>query len=269
MKLSICPTPIGNLRDITLRVLDTLKVADVIAAEDSSHTRKLLTHFEIKTPLMRYDDHHSEAGLDQVLERLRAGQHVALVSDAGMPVVSDPGVLLIKRCLEEGIAVEVLPGASAFVNAWVLSGFPGESFTFYGFLPRKQSELRSKLAQIKSRREPFIIYEAPHRILKTLTEIEAILGNRPAVLARELTKMYEEVLRMELSDLIQELTDNPRKGEMVLIVDGAPEEAITGSIEDELKALLALGMTKNDAIKAVASSRKIPKREVYQAAIDL
>lgn len=269
MKLSICPTPIGNLRDITLRVLDTLNEADVIAAEDSSHTRKLLTHFEIKTPLIRYDDHHSEADLKQVMERLQAGQHVALVSDAGMPVVSDPGGVLIKRCLEEGIPLEVLPGASAFVNAWVLSGIQAEGFSFYGFLPRKQSELRQKLAEIKHRPEPFIIYEAPHRIERTLREIEAVLGDRPAVLARELTKMYEEVLRLELSELIRELGDHPRKGEMVLIVEGASPEVSSLSIEEELRQLLALGMSKNDAVKAVAGSRKIPKREVYQAAIDL
>lgn len=267
--LSICPTPIGNLKDITLRVLETLASADVIAAEDSRHTRKLLTHYEIKTRLIRYDDHHSDAGMNQVMALLREGKHVALVSDAGMPVVSDPGVRLIGACLNEGIKVDVLPGASAFVNAWVLSGFMGESFTFYGFLPRKKSELRKKLAEIKPRKEVGIIYEAPHRILKTLTELEAVLGSRQVVLARELTKVYEEVLRLEVSELIKELTVNPRKGEMVLLFAGAPEEEITQTIEQELKSLIDLGMSKNDAVKAVAKSRGIAKREVYAEALKL
>lgn len=269
MKLSVCPTPIGNLRDITLRVLDTLQAADVIAAEDSRHTRKLLTHYDIKTKLIRYDDHHAPAGLADIMARLRAGQHVALVSDAGMPLISDPGIVLIKACLAEGIEVEVLPGASAFVNAWVLSGFEGERFSFYGFLARKQSDMAKQLAEIKPRPEVAIFYEAPHRILKTLTRMEAVLGNRPAVLARELTKLHEEVLRLPLRDLIEELEQRPRKGEMVLLVAGAKETESQQTIEQELQALLDLGMSKNEAVKAVAQSRKIPKREVYQAAIDL
>ena len=269
MKLSICPTPIGNLRDITLRVLDTLNEADVIAAEDSRHTRKLLTHYDIKTRLIRYDDHHSQAGLETVMDLLRSGKHVALVSDAGMPVISGPGIPLIRQCLVEGIEVDVLPGATAFVNALVLSGLAADSFTFYGFLPRKQSELRRKLAEIKPRKEVFIIYEAPHRIVKTLTELKALLGNRQVVLARELTKMHEEVLRMDIASLMEELTLHPRKGEMVLLVSGAPEEEISTTIEQELISLLELGMSKNDAIKAVAQSRHVAKREVYQVAMKL
>lgn len=269
MKLSICPTPIGNLRDITLRVLDTLQQVDVIAAEDSRHSRKLLTHFDIKTRLMHYDDHHSSAGLESIMELLRAGKHVALVSDAGMPVVSDPGILLVRQCIQEGIEVEVLPGASAFVNAWVLAGFPQDSFTFYGFLPRKQSDLQRKLAEIKPRKEVAIFYEAPHRIVKTLSAIRDILGNRRAVLARELTKLHEEVLRQDVDHLIAELKEAPRKGEMVLLVEGASEEIITITVEQELRDLIALGMTKNDAVRAVAQTRKLPKREVYRQALDL
>lgn len=269
MKLSICPTPIGNLRDITLRVLDTLQAADVIAAEDSRHTRKLLTHFDIKTKLIRYDDHHSEAGLEQVMQLLREGKHVALVSDAGMPVVSDPGIRLVRQCIAEGIELEVLPGASAFVNAWVLAGFASESFTFYGFLPRKQSDLHRKLALIKPRPEVAIFYEAPHRLLKTLTTLREVLGNRPAVLARELTKFHEEVIRQDLDYLIERLEDQPLKGEIVLLVEGAPEEVATISLEQELKDLLALGMPKNEAVRVVAKNRNVPKREVYQVALDL
>jgi 16S rRNA (cytidine1402-2'-O)-methyltransferase len=186
-----------------------------------------------------------------------------------MPVISDPGIPLIRQCLEEGIEVDVLPGATAFVNALVLSGLAADSFTFYGFLPRKQSELRRKLAEIKPRKEVFIIYEAPHRIVKTLTELKALLGNRQVVLARELTKMHEEVLRMDIASLMEELTLHPRKGEMVLLVSGAPEEEISTTIEQELISLLELGMSKNDAIKAVAQSRHVAKREVYQVAMKL
>lgn len=269
MKLSICPTPIGNLQDITLRVLETLKAADVIAAEDSRHTRKLLTHFEIKTKLIRYDDHHDQAGLATVMGLLRDGKHVALVSDAGMPLVSDPGVLLVQRCLDEGITVDVLPGATAFVNAWVLSGLAKDSFTFYGFLPRKKSDLHKKLVEIKDRPEVAIFYEAPHRVVKTLKTIYEVFGNRKAVLARELTKLHEEVIRLDLVDLIDQLETNERKGEMVLLIDGASPVTETKPIEQELQELLALGLSKNEAVKAVAQARNLPKREVYKLALDL
>lgn len=200
---------------------------------------------------------------------LHQGKHVALVSDAGMPIISDPGLMLIHRCIEDGIKVDVLPGPTAFVNAWVLSGFSSDSFCFYGFLPRKQSEILKKLTEMKPRPEVAIFYEAPHRIEKTLRVIRDVFGNRKAVLARELTKLHEEVLREDLDQLIEEFAREPRKGEMVLLVEGASEEVSTISVEQELKDLLKLGLSKNEAIKAVAQSRKLPKRDVYQVALDL
>lgn len=267
--LSICATPIGNLKDITLRVLETLQQADMIAAEDTRHTRKLLTHYEIRTPLMHYDDHHGPQGLDRILEMLREGRHVALVSDAGMPLISDPGSALIEVCIAESLPFEVLPGAVAFVNAWVMSGLRLDSFSFHGFLPRKESERMHKLAALKHVSEALIFYEAPHRLKKSLLSIEQVMGDRPVVLARELTKLYEEVLRMSVSELLQVIDTRELKGEMVLIVAPQPNEQAVLSIREELLHYLAMGMNKNEAVKAVAKGRNISRQEVYKESIDL
>lgn len=267
--LSLCATPIGNLKDITLRVLETLQEAEVIAAEDTRHTRKLLTHYQIKTRLMHYDDHHGPEGLEAILTLLREGRHVALVTDAGMPLISDPGSVLIEACIREKLPFEVLPGAVAFVNAWVMSGLKLDSFSFRGFLPRKEGERRQKLAELKHAREALIFYEAPHRLKKSLLSIRQVLGERRVVLARELTKRYEEVLRLTVSELLDLLDSRECKGEMVLII--APEESETSelSVRDELKHYLELGMAKNEAVKAVAKGRHLSKQDVYKESIDL
>lgn len=267
--LSLCATPIGNLKDITLRVLETLQQADAIAAEDTRHTRKLLTHYQIKTRLMHYDDHHGAEGLESIVKLLREGRHVALVSDAGMPLISDPGSALIEVCIREGLAFEVLPGAVAFVNAWVMSGLKLDSFSFRGFLPRKESERRHKLAELRHAREALIFYEAPHRLKKSLINIREVMGERAVVLARELTKHYEEVLRLGVSDLLALLERRELKGEMVLIIAPQQEELLPLSVRAELEHYIALGMSKNEAVKAVAKGRGLSKQDVYKESIDL
>ncbi|AOT70283.1 16S rRNA (cytidine(1402)-2'-O)-methyltransferase [Geosporobacter ferrireducens] len=276
-KLYICPTPIGNLEDITLRVLRILKEVDLIAAEDTRHTIKLLNHYDIQKPLTSYHEHNREGKGKVLLEKLIAGENIALVSDAGMPGISDPGADLVKLCVENEVTVEVLPGAAAFVTALVASGLSTDKFTFEGFLDRDKKKKKKRLEAIKGEDRTLIFYEAPHRIRATLQDLKQVLGNRHAVVARELTKKHEEILRGELETLEVHFEQKEPKGEMVLMVAGAnPEDRKQKayawenlSIQEHLTQYLETGMDKKEAIKTVAKERGIPKREVYECSIHL
>lgn len=276
-KLYICPTPIGNLEDITLRVLRVFKEVDLIAAEDTRHTIKLLNHYDIQKPLTSYHEHNRESKGKVLLEKLMAGEKIALVSDAGMPGISDPGSDLVKGCVENHIDIEVLPGAAAFVTALVASGLPTDKFSFEGFLDRDKKKRKKRLEEIKGEDRTLIFYEAPHRICTTLQDMIKVLGNRQAVLARELTKKHEEFLRGSLEELAAHFEQREPKGEMVLMISGAaPKDRAQEtpaweslSIKAHLRQYMDSGMDKKEAIKMVAKERGIPKREVYECSIDL
>jgi len=276
--LYICPTPIGNLEDITIRVLNTLKSVDLIAAEDTRHTLRLLNHFEIQKPLTSYHEHNTRTKGKSLINKLLEGENIALVSDAGMPGISDPGADIIKLCIEEEIPFVVLPGPTATILALVGSGIDTNKFTFEGFLDRDKKGRRQRLEAIKKEDRTLIFYEAPHRITTTLEDIFNILGNRQGVIARELTKRYEEFIRGSISELIDHLKLNPPKGEIVLICEGVnlEEEALEKqnkleeiSIKDHILILMEEGLDKKVAIKEVAKLRNISKRDVYKEALDI
>ena len=218
--LSIVPTPIGNLSDITLRALEVLKQADLILCEDTRQTQKLLQHYAIAKPLSSYHEHSSAEKTAKVAGLLKEGQRLALVSDGGMPLVSDPGFQIVHAALAEGLPLEVLPGPSAVTTALVLSGLATDSFSFLGFLSNKGQKRKNELKGLADREETLIFFESPFRVVKALEDMLAVFGDREAAVARELTKMFEEVLRGTLSGLIQDMTKKPRKGEMVVLVAG-------------------------------------------------
>jgi 16S rRNA (cytidine1402-2'-O)-methyltransferase len=218
--LYVVGTPIGNLEDITFRALRILKEAATVAAEDTRHTQKLLAHYDLHTPLTSYHDFNKETKAAVLLARLQEGSSIALVCDAGTPTISDPGYFLINRCIDAGIAVVPIPGPSAILGALSASGLPTDRFHFEGFLPKPSGRLAQRLAALRDRRETIVLFESPHRILKTLKAIHEAWGNRPAVVARELTKLHEEFLRGTLSTLIAEVERRPRRGEITLLVGG-------------------------------------------------
>ncbi|MBO5955442.1 MAG: 16S rRNA (cytidine(1402)-2'-O)-methyltransferase, partial [Clostridia bacterium] len=223
--LYLCPTPIGNLKDITLRTLEVLREVDLIAAEDTRNTLKLLNHFEISVPLTSYYEHNKAQKGSVIIERLKEGQSVALVSDAGMPAISDPGEDLVRLCISEGIKVVPLPGASAFTCALVASGMPTGRFSFEGFLTTNKRNRKNHLAEVKNDTRTLIFYEAPHKLLATLEDMLEFFGDREIVLARELTKKFEEFFRTTISEAIRHYEETPPKGEFVLIIKGKnPEE---------------------------------------------
>lgn len=220
MKLFLIPTPIGNLGDITLRALETLKQVDLILCEDTRTSGKLLKHYEISKPLFPYHQHNEHKVLGVIIEKLKSGETLALITDAGTPGISDPGFLLLRECLRENIAIESLPGATAFVPALVQSGLPSNSFVFEGFLPLKKGR-HTKLTELSEEKRTMIIYESPHRIVKSLVEFQAYFGKeRNASLSREISKMYEETRRGTLVELAMHYTDHPPKGEIVLVIEG-------------------------------------------------
>ena len=220
MKLFLVPTPIGNLGDITLRALETLKNADLILCEDTRTSGKLLKHFEISKPLFPYHQHNEHRVLPVIIDKLKSGENIALITDAGTPGISDPGFLLLRACVQEGIPVESLPGATAFVPALVQSGLPSNSFVFEGFLPLKKGR-QTKLKELAEEKRTIVIYESPHRILKSLIEFQEYFGaDRKAALSREITKLYEETVRGTLTELVKHFTDHPAKGEIVLVIEG-------------------------------------------------
>ncbi|RKY05022.1 16S rRNA (cytidine(1402)-2'-O)-methyltransferase [Candidatus Poribacteria bacterium] len=218
--LYVVATPIGNLEDITLRALRVLREVDLIAAEDTRHTKKLLDHYGIRKPMVSYHEHNERERAEQLVRELKKGKDVALVTDAGTPAISDPGYVLIRRCIEEGVKVVPVPGPSALIAALCVSGLPVHRFAFEGFLPHKGGKRRNKLEELKDEERTLIFYESPHRLLKTLKDMLEILGDRNIAVARELTKVHEEVFRGRISEAIKRFSSSPVKGEITLVVEG-------------------------------------------------
>ena len=274
-KLYICPTPIGNLEDITYRTLRVLNEVDLIAAEDTRHSVKLLNHFEISKPLTSYFEHNKDTKGVYLINKLLEGENIALISDAGMPGISDPGEDLIRLAIENNIEVDVLPGASAFVIALVGSGLNTYKFAFEGFLDRDKKLRRSRLEEVKEEERTMIFYESPHRLKDTLKDMLKILGNRKISVNRELTKKYQEVIREDIETVINIFNEKEAKGEFVLIVDGFKGEKTLVNDYSNLnereyvEALLEDGMSKKDAIKVVCKERKLKKDFVYKQVLDL
>lgn len=271
-KLYVCATPIGNLEDVTLRLLRILSEADLVAAEDTRVTRKLLSKYEIKAHLLSYHEHNQAKREKELIEKIKQGLTIALVSDAGMPGLSDPGYKLIKSCIELGIAVEVLPGPFAAVTALVASGLPTNSFIFEGFLPRKRAQRKKMLKDLLQEKRTLVLYESCHRIEKLLEDILEILGDRQIVLARELTKKYEEVIRGRVSQLLTVADERELKGEMVVVIAGATKHSNIPSretIQEKLIVLISKGITKKDAVKKLAEEIDVPKRTIYEIAENL
>ena len=272
-RLSVVATPIGNLGDLSPRAVETLRAADVIACEDTRHTRKLLTHAHIPAPkLMAVHDQNEAAQVRTVLGLLEQGQHVALVTDAGTPGVSDPGERLVAAATAAGHLVEAVPGPSAVIAALVTSGLPTGRFAFEGFLPRKGTERRQRLAGIAVDRRTTVLYEAPHRVAATVADLAEACGPlRRVALARELTKLHEETWRGTLGGAIEHVAAQAPRGEYVIVVDGAPEAAPAddGDIEVALQARLAAGDDRKTAVATVASALAVPKRRVYALSLGL
>lgn len=275
--LYLCATPIGNLEDMTFRAVRVLKETAVIAAEDTRHTRKLLSHFDIHTPLVSYHEHNKAARGPELIGRLLSGEDVAVVSDAGMPGISDPGSQLAQLAVEAGIQVSPLPGANAALSALICSGLDTTMFTFVGFLPKTAKKRRDLLADLASCRYTLVFYESPHRIRATLAELKTAFGNRPAAVARELTKKFEEFVRSTLESLTAHFTECEPRGEFVLVVAGHPggqTEAEICDHEEEttpveaVMMLVAAGEHKREAIKSVAQQRGIHRRDLYQAVVE-
>ena len=272
--LYLCATPIGNLGDITYRAVEMLRTADVIAAEDTRHTRGLLAHYDIHTPMTSYHEHNKEEKGAELIARMRAGETVICVSDAGLPGIADPGGDLARRAIAEGLPVTPLPGANAALSALICAGLPLEGFTFVGFLPRKEKKRREVLTRIAAYPETLIFYEAPHRLRDALAALVDALGaQRRACAARELTKKFEELRRMTLGDLLAHYREHEPRGEFVLIVAGADESAVAAddveemSLTERYAAHIAKGLDKKEAMRRTAQELGISRRDVYQAVL--
>jgi 16S rRNA (cytidine1402-2'-O)-methyltransferase len=271
--LYICPTPIGNLEDITLRTLRILKEVDLIAAEDTRRTLKLLNYYGIKKSLISYHEHNKVEKGEMLIEKLKEGINIALVTDAGMPGISDPGEDMIHLAIENQMDLVVLPGATASITALVLSGLPTEKFVFEGFLPSKKKDRREELERLKTEERTIILYEAPHRLLALLKDMEAVLGDRQLAIARELTKVYEEIFRGSVLEALRKYEEEKPRGEFVLVIKGAeiseddPYQNI--SIKEHIIMYMEEGLTKRDAVKKVADVRDISKNLVYKESIDI
>ena len=267
-QLFLVPTPIGNLEDMTFRAVSTLKSVDLIASEDTRNTQKLLNHFEISTPQESFHDHNSGLKLSKMIDILKSGKSIAQVSDAGLPSISDPGHDLVKACITEDIDVIALPGASAGITALIASGIAPQPHIFYGFLPRKKQEQLAFLTDKQSYPESQIFYESPHRVTSTLTNILSVYGDREITFVRELTKIYEEYRRGNISEIVASIDQQPIKGECLIIVSGAPEQA--SDLLSELsnvaavQALIDAGEKTNVAIKKVAKARQLIRQDLYQ-----
>ncbi len=269
--LFLVATPIGNLEDISPRALRTLREARLIAAEDTRRTRQLLTHFDIATPLTSYFEHNKLAKLEAILAALEAGD-VALVSDAGTPNLSDPGYELVRAALAAGHAVVPIPGPSALLAALVASGLPSDAFVYLGFLPRKAGERRQLLASVVAEPRTLVAFEAPHRLLESLADIEAVLGDRPVAVARELTKLHEEIVRAPASQARRHFENKDVLGEITLVVGGATSAALVAwdseRVRAELDRLVSGGAPKKDAARQVAHRSGWPQRDVYRLATE-
>jgi 16S rRNA (cytidine1402-2'-O)-methyltransferase len=271
--LYLVGTSIGNLEDITFRAIRILQAVDLIAAEDTRHTGKLLQHFQIPTPQISYHEHNKLSRQEELLDRLKKGETIALVTDAGMPGISDPGYELVQACIEAEISVIPIPGVTAAVTALAASGLPTDRFVFEGFLPAKGKQRRDRLNFLKNEIRTLIFYEAPHRLLETLSDLASVLGeNRQIVLARELTKVHEEFWRGTIRDAIAlYTTDREPKGEFTLVVAGSLIEENLVLSEEELKAelrqLIEQGMTRSQASRQLAQLTNIPRRQIYDLKI--
>ena len=268
-KLYICPTPIGNLEDITIRTLNVLKEVDLIAAEDTRNSLKLLNHYEIKKPLTSYHKYSSNEKRVYLSEKIENGENIALISDAGMPGISDPGEELIKLAIENQVEVIGLPGATASITALVVSGLNTEKFVFEGFLSSKNSDRKRELEDLKAESRTIIFYESPHRLLKSLEDMLNILGNRKIAVARELTKYYEEVFRGKISQALDSFTNRAIKGEFVLVVEGAEPVEEEVDIEAELIKLIDKGLSKKEAVKKLSSEKNLNKNLVYKKSLEI
>ncbi|MCQ6281854.1 16S rRNA (cytidine(1402)-2'-O)-methyltransferase [Bacillus sp. EB600] len=271
--LYLVPTPIGNLEDMSFRAIRLLKEADFIAAEDTRNTKKLCNYFEIKTPIISYHEHNKESSGFKLMEKLKEGVKIALVSDAGMPTISDPGYELVAAAVEEGLTVVPLPGANAAMTALIASGLPCQPFYFYGFLNRQKREKKKELEQLKKQTATIILYESPHRLKETLATIKATFGDRKIVLCRELTKKYEEFIRGTISEAVSWADNEEIRGEFCLIVEGADElddeeeaswwEQLT--VEEHVNHYISTqNISSKEAIKLTAKDRGLHKRDVYQ-----
>ncbi len=277
-ELYLCATPIGNLEDMTFRCIRVLKEVDVIAAEDTRNSIKLLNHFEIKTPMTSYHEFNKVEKARVLVEKMLKGETVALITDAGTPGISDPGEELVRQCIEAGIKVTPVPGAAACINALIMSGMPTRRFCFEAFLPSDKKEKADVLEQLKTEQRTIIIYEAPHRLLRTLTELESALGGmRKIAVCKELTKRHETVYRDTISGALGYYTANEPKGEYVLVIEGrSPKELLEEkraawddmSIEEHFNMYVSQGMNKKDAMKLVAKDRGVSKRDIYNALLD-
>ena len=272
--LYLCATPIGNLEDITFRVLRTLKEVDLIAAEDTRNTIKLLNHFEIKTPMTSYHEYNKIDKAAYLVAKLANGTNIALVTDAGTPGISDPGEEIVRQAYAAGIQVTSLPGACACITALTLSGLSTRRFAFEAFLPTDKKERKAILDSLKTETRTTIIYEAPHHLLSTLNELYNTIGNRDITLCRELTKLHETIQLMTISSAIEYYNENPPKGEYVLVISGRTIKELEAekqqsweqiSLDEHMKLYLSQGLNKKEAMKKVATDRGISKRDVYQA----
>ncbi|MCI9487430.1 MAG: 16S rRNA (cytidine(1402)-2'-O)-methyltransferase [Lachnospiraceae bacterium] len=272
-RLYLCATPIGNLEDITLRVLRVLREADLIAAEDTRNTIKLLNHFEIKTPMTSYHEHNKVEKARYLVEQMEAGVTVALVTDAGTPAISDPGEELVRQCFEAGIPLTSLPGPSACVTALTVSGLPTRRFCFEAFLPVDKKERREILKELENETRTIILYEAPHRLVRTMRELYEALGDRRVSLCKELTKAFEQVFRTTFSEAISRFEREAPRGEQVLVIEGRSRKELKAeearnwgslSLEEHMDYYLEQGVERKEAMRAVAKDRGISKREVYQ-----
>ena len=271
--LYLCATPIGNLEDITYRVLRTLKEVDLIAAEDTRNSIKLLNHFEIQTPMTSYHEYNKYEKGRKLVEKLLEGQNIALITDAGTPGISDPGEELVKMCYESGISVTSLPGAAACITALTISGLSTRRFAFEAFLPSDKKEREQILKEMETETRTMIVYEAPHRLVKTLKLFLERLGNRKITVCRELTKRHETALAVTLEEAVAHYEANPPKGECVLVIEGKSREEAREeerkqweemTIEDHMEVYTKQGMDKKSAMKAVAKDRGVSKRDIYQ-----
>lgn len=276
--LYLVATPIGNLEDMTYRAVRTLQECDIIAAEDTRNTRKLLNHFEI-TPsmLFSYHEHNKAASGPELIRYIIEGKNLALVSDAGLPAISDPGADLVALAVSHGIPVIPVPGANAALSALIASGLPTNTFTFVGFLPRERKDIRTVLSPLRSAQGTLLFYESPHRVIKTLEHLQEAFGNRRIVLARELTKRYEEFLRGTIDECSAWLAEHPPLGEYVIVLEGESKEAAAAadaawwqelSIEGHVEHYESTGISRKDAMKKAASDRGVAKRDIYNALLE-
>ena len=272
--LYLCATPIGNLEDITFRVLRTLKEVDLIAAEDTRNSIKLLNHFEIKTPMTSYHEYNKIDRAYQLVDKLKAGQNIALITDAGPPGISDPGEDIVRICYEEGLPVTSLPGPAACITALTMSGRPTRRFAFEAFLPRDKKERAAVIEELKNETRTIIIYEAPHHLVKTVTELMEALGDRELTVCKELTKKHENKMQTTFSELLEYSKETPPRGEYVMVICGKDRSEIIReqqesweamSIEEHMDYYESQGLDHKDAMKRVAKDRGVSKRDIYQA----